>query len=744
MNRLTRQLLVGVLLATSVTGCHPTQPFYLHEDGDLSHYLDQATTRDYPDVEEASLAEVTESFPPRTVTDPDEYERWELTLEDVVSIALQNSKVVRNLGSLTQFTIADGLVGRTAAAGTIYDPSIISADPQFGPEAALAAFDAQFQGAFSWSNLDRPQNLEDLTAPNPNTPIFFQQNRGQLDLSLAKRTASGSTFTARHQTIYDRSANFQNLTTSRALESDWFASFELEATQPLLRGFGTQVNRAPIVIARIREDISIADFEIAIRDMLMDIENSYWELHLSYRSLDAAKKARDTALETWRIASAKSGQAVSGQEEAQSREQYYFFRAQLETAKRDVLNNETRLRWLMGLSPTDSRLVLPSDEPTLAEVSFEWHDILNEAMYRSAELRRQRWVLKQRETELITARNGILPQLDLTANYRWLGLGDDLLDPDRRGLNYVAPNSTAYDELTEGNYQESTLSLTFTPPAIGARREMAAIRFSQLNISREKARLEDMELNVTHVLNTAVQNKNYFFRFAQTHYNRWLAATRDVEFTEALYRGEGGRAGGATITLDQVLQAQQRRAEAEVEFYRAIIEYNKAIADVHYRKGSLLAHNNIQLAEGPWPDKAYWDALERARERDASYYWNYGDTRPKVISRGPLDAPLGTIPSLEEIPMGTPTPATPESLPPEGAEAAPLNAPMIPQGASIRRSDNRVQAASHETKFDWGDLGLGPQAQPAPPQSNRTLSGDAGQEGHAPAGGVELINPLRK
>ncbi len=76
-----------------------------------------------------------------------------------MSIALQNSKVIRNLGSLTQFTIADGLVGRTAGSMTVYDPAVFESDPQYGVEAALSEFDAQFSTNVFWESTDRPQNV---------------------------------------------------------------------------------------------------------------------------------------------------------------------------------------------------------------------------------------------------------------------------------------------------------------------------------------------------------------------------------------------------------------------------------------------------------------------------------------------------------------------------------------------------------------------------------------------------------
>ena len=92
-NQSWRWILLGML--TALTGCHPTQPFYLHEDGDLSHFIDKATQQETPDVDQAPLAEVEQSHPPLTLSNPDYKEIWELSLEEVVSISLANTKLVR-------------------------------------------------------------------------------------------------------------------------------------------------------------------------------------------------------------------------------------------------------------------------------------------------------------------------------------------------------------------------------------------------------------------------------------------------------------------------------------------------------------------------------------------------------------------------------------------------------------------------------------------------------------------------
>ena len=113
----------------------------------------------------------------------------------------------------------------------------------------------------------------------------------------------------------------------------------------------------------------------------------------------------------------------------------------------------------------------------------------------------------------------------------------------------------------------------------------------------------------------------------ETNFNRTLAADRQVEAVQAAYEAE-------TVTLDQLLEAQRRRADAQTSYFRTLLDYQRAIIMVHYRKGTILDYDNVYLQEGPWPDKAKFDAHRLARQRDASLYINYGFTRPSVMSTG--------------------------------------------------------------------------------------------------------------
>lgn len=719
--RVATSYLALILVSWSTfTGCHPTQPFYFHEDGDLSHYLDTVTDLEYPDVDQPLLEEVDQSLQPHRVSRPEDLQPWDLTLEEVVSIALQNSKVIKTNGNLQQLLSTQQ--GQSTFVSTVYDPAVTESDPQSGVEAALAAFDAQINvlgtsNGNMINNQDRPSTFANAG--------LITQTAGGIRAEVTKRSAGGTQYSARSITEYSRGQT--SLGTLQALPTIWQQSLEVEARQPILRGRGALVNRVPVILARINTDISLANFEAQTRNMVLDIEKAYWDLYLAYHTLDTNRSERDSAQKLWKVTWEKYNNGVADAlTKAQSDQQYYDFRARLEDSLRALYNTEANLRLLMGLSVADGRIIRPSDEPTVASIEFDWRAVLNEALIRSPELRQQKWRIQSQETQMIAAKNELLPQFDLGATYRWFGIGNELINADRNGLNFPAVGSTAWDSLTEGDFQESAIFMQFQMP-VGFRRALAGVRNVQLQIARERARLQEMELITSHQLSTTLQNLDAFHQLVKTRFNHWKAAYEEYDVAERLYLGGRG-------SLDPVFDAQRRRSDARRAYYGVLAEYNKAIAEVHYRKGSLLEYNNIMLAEGPWPQKAYWDAMGLARQRDASYYLDYGWTRPEVISQGPTEQHIGemsgefspTVQGMEdgeEIPLPSPsdrpTPASPDEespLPPSQRAPQPspsnrqpgpitnrpeepmLNAPFRADAGSS--SGNAVQQASAKS-FDW-------------------------------------------
>lgn len=661
-------LFCSLLVAIVVSGCTPTQPIYFNDVGDLSHYVEQATSVEYPDVAVPTLDEVTQAHRPITVMDPDFDSYEDISLEDAVAYSLANSKVVRGYGtpalqSTRVLPGQDSLAVNPGVAATSYDIAIRETEPGFigqpgqignpsslstnggldvnqGVEAALADFDAQLTSSINYAKSDIPRNSVP-TSPL-NNPIF-QQDQVSWQSEIGKKTAGGTQVFFRNVNQYTKNNNPLQATGGlQVLDSFYQTSFEAEIRQPLLRGRGAFINRMPIVISRIGTDQQIANLESTLQNKVTNIEIRYWELYCAYRRFEAAKTGRKAALETWRIVKDQfdEGSEVNIQQVAQASGQYHLFDSQVIDSFNNLLNVEGQLRYLLGWASTDGRFLRPTDEPVMAPIEFDWESSLAEALTYRPELRQERWEVKKKELALAYSKNSLLPELNVSMVYRWLGLGNQF------GVNgnsqpFPSTNSGALNELYGGNFQEVQFGGTFAMP-VGYRRELANVRNAQLKLAREIARVEDMELDVTKELSEAMRALAANQMVMQAAFNQWKDTT--IEEAHFIRLQDAG-----VETLDVALEAQRRRAQAEDTFYTALCEYNKVIALIHRRKGTILAYSGISFSEGPWPGKAYSDAEEHARRRGASRQIDYGWTRPQVISRGedwPTSDNIGGSPKI--------------------------------------------------------------------------------------------------
>jgi len=530
---------------------------------------------------------------------------WDLTLSEAVQLGLENSKVLRDLGG--------NVLRRPDLAQTIHDPAVQATDPRFGMEGALAAFDAQVATRlFAFKN-DRAFN--NLFAGGGT--FFFKQDLDNFVTELSKTSATGGSFAIRHHIDYDANNAPANL-----FPNYYNVDFEGEFRQPLLQGGGVTFNRIAgpkatpglvngVVIARINNDVSTAEFEIGLRDLISNLENGYWDLYYAYRELDAKIAARDTSLKTWRIihANVEQGRGYSKLQEVQSLEQYYRFQEEVIDALGGRVVDRTRtfngssggtfrgvggvqaaerkLRLWMGMPINDGRLIRPTDAPPEAHIVFDWDTIMEESLATRPDLRRQQAKVQRYQAELIANRNFLLPQLDFIGRYRWRGFGNDLLGP-RDSLD---PINNAYANLATGMFQEWELGFEYSMP-LGFRQGYAAVRNAQVHIARERAILEEQERQAIHDLSSAFADAERAYVLMQVAYNRLNAAQEQYQRADNAFFNLGGK-----VSLELVLDARIRLAEAETSYHRSRIEYAVAVKNVHFEKGSLLDYNGAALAD---------------------------------------------------------------------------------------------------------------------------------------------------
>ncbi|HWL11203.1 MAG TPA: TolC family protein [Planctomicrobium sp.] len=635
-------------LMTGFTGCVRDRndvKYAATKQRDL--YRAHATEVAFPNVSQPLPEEVVNTEPPRTILETGEIPIRDISLAETMELALKNSQVIREAGT---FLAGNSLMTNPSNTPTEYDPAITASGVLFGNrgvEAALSAFDAQLNASMVWGRNELINNS--TFAATPFETISTES--GQFDATLQKTFGNGGVVSLNHNVLYTGS-NSPTL----GYPSSYAGAVGVNYLLPLWAGSGTEFTQIAgpisqafggvsgvgqgVLIARINEDISIANFELALRNLVKDVENSYWELYFAYRNYHTAVTARESALLTWRIADLQlQGGVRTRAEVAQARDQYFATEAASVNSRSQIYTAEVRLRRLMGLPANDGHTLRPLDEPVTAQLVPDWYISLTEALTQRVELRSQKWNLKSMELQLEAAKSLVRPQLNFVSGYQVNGFGDDLL-----GYNGPTATSHFYENMTAGNQTGWNLGVQFNWQ-IGFRAAMSQVRNYELRVAKAQRVLVEQEKEVTLELASAFQEVARAFASAELNMNRMIAARENVKYLEPNIR-EG------TILLDELLRAQLRQAEAEVAYYQSLVQYNQALNDLQFRKGTILTHNSIYLAEGSWRPEAYADAQHqsdaRNYARDASRIM--GPVQDPVSAPGPLgeiyfDSPAATLPT---------------------------------------------------------------------------------------------------
>ena len=662
----------------ALIGCadNPAKLRYLG-DADLNYYKEAATDIEYPAVQSLTVGDVMATEKPRAVNDPREDEVWDLSLEEAIRIALENSTVIR---SSTLLDVATRITTSPESVPTIYDPAIQESGVLFGGrglESALSAFDARWNTSMIWGRNETVQNNAFFSGGLPPGNTLTRET-GEFSTRLQKLFADGGSFAVTHDWLY-QGVNVPN----QLFPTNYAGSVGAEYRLPLLAGAGTEYTRIAgpiansfggitgvnqgVVITRINNDITLADFELSVRNLVKDVEDAYWDLYLQYRLYDTAVQTRNSTLEIWRklkITLELGGAAPDDiTAEPQAREQYYETRAATATALGSLYKADVVLRRLMGLASNDGRIIRPTDEPPMAEFVPEWELSLAEALTNRTELRRQKFNIKSLELQLRAANSLVRPRFDFVSNYRVNGFGDKLLSyRDNDGRSPQGLNS-AYETITQGDQTGWNLGFEMTMD-LGFRSAHAQVRNIELRLARARDLLSAQELDISHELSIAYQDLSTNYAAAQANFNRLRASQRRIQLFKARVE---------ITDPDLELRAQLSRAQAEANYYTNLANYAKSIAKFHFAKGELLEFNSVHLAESLWTPNAYDQALRQAMARSHAIGNPFLKTEPEefvypggdhVITVEPHEKGIPADPMLEPIPAEMEDVEMPELVPP--------------------------------------------------------------------------------
>lgn len=436
---------------------------------------------------------------------------------------------------------------------------------------ALANFDAVFFANASYSDVTTFQPTVIGAGSLVIFPIDTQTTT--LGTGVRKNLISGGQASVSTDLQYNQSQ------TSGGSVEFWDADVTLGLTQPLLRGFGSDVNRAEIVLTQNAQRADVEQLRSNLIDLCASTESAYWQLVFTKQQLliqtrlldrtivdrDRLKKRADFDVNPVQLTEANSFVELRRSDVIRARQQVRLASDQL----KQLINSP-------DIPVVDETLILPTDRPADVPVTFSLLDAVTTAMQHRPDLRIALLQIKDASVLQRVADNARLPALDLNAQINFNGQNSN--NPAR-----------AYSDLAEADFVDYIVGGQFEVP-IGNRGPQAFLAQRMLERQQSVINYQAQAQLVTLDVKNALRELLTSYELIGSSRASRLAAADNLRAIQAQ------EDAGVALTPEFInlkLQAQERLANAETQEIQSLTDYNNAIAALYQATGTLLDHNRI-------------------------------------------------------------------------------------------------------------------------------------------------------
>ncbi len=441
---------------------------------------------------------------------------------------------------------------------------------------------------FEQAKFDPTMNLSgryDRTLQPLNRPIFgvtgaalteptrFDQNQSQVNLGLAQKLVTG----ANYDLTFNPSRTFVAGQTTFLFNPGYTSGLTLNLSQPILRDFGPEVNRTLIRIAQNNVKVEGHVFLDRVLTVISTVEQTYWELVFTRENLTVAKAALKAAEELLASNRAKAKAGVMAIVDVLQAEAAVASRIeQILIAEKAIRDQEDQLRRLLNPTEEDLRQdvrVLPSDQPVQALEPISLEEALDIAIEKRPEVLQAAKNIETSDLNVKFAKNQLLPSLAVQGTVGMAGLGKDPADMLDRNFN--------------GDFYNWGAGLVLSYP-LGNRSAWSQFNKRQLEAKNAQASLQSARQQVIVTVREAV-------RRVQTDFKR-IETTRSARIlAEKQLQAEQERLNVGLSTTRFVLDFQRDLATSRGNELRAIVDYNKSLANLARNKGTTLDRYGIEF-----------------------------------------------------------------------------------------------------------------------------------------------------
>ena len=497
---------------------------------------------------------------PPTVRNPMAREPRPMSLDDAVRWALENADVVRVLSG----------VGAASSGLTIYSPAVRNTTV----DQARAAFDPTINLRNNFFRSENPVAFSDPADPLGWRSLIggSRANTYDFEFDVSKRLLNGASASLSSTT------NRSQVTPGRPpLNPQTNSAVSLGLTQPLLQGRGFEVNRVPILLARIDTEQSYFRLKDALQRLLGGIVQGYWDLVQARINLWVLEQQLLQSQFVFELTQNEKevGRANAG-DLAQAQTALESFRASLVVARGALLDREASLRAILGLPPGDQWELVPVTPPVSQPIAFDWDALVELADSHRPDIIELKLILEADQQLLLQARNNAQPQFDAVALYRWNGLEGE--------MPVGGPLASR-----GGQFTDWTLGVNFSVP-LALRASRATLRNRELLIANDRVNLEQGFLQLVHSLAFDVRSLDQLFAQYEAFSKARAAAETNLDYQFATYTA-------GTLNFLTVVQAINAWGSSVTSETRSLIQYNAALAELEIDTGTILESHGIRLFE---------------------------------------------------------------------------------------------------------------------------------------------------
>lgn len=438
---------------------------------------------------------------------------------------------------------------------------------------AQAVFDATFFADVNYSKLDTPQPGGAVPGLSGNT----KRDDVQLSTGIRKPLVSGGQISI--QTDLNRNEAVPSVF---GVNKFYDADVLVNLQQPLLRNFGSDINRSNIVLTQNDRLAEAQQLKRRLLDVVARTEAGYWDMFFTLQQLRVRVRLLERSTDDRDRLIKREDYDASPVEITEANSFVELQRADVIRARSAVRTASDQLKRLINspdLPIADETVIVPIDEPNDEPITFSLLDLVTSALRNRPEMKIALLDIKDASVRQRVADNARLPLLNLAATVQYNGAG-------------IANGQDAYSGLGDGDFIDYLLGAQFEMP-IGNR--SAEGLYKQRQLERRASALvyqrqaQDVVLEVKNSL-----------RNVQTSYEL-IGATRAARraAADSLRAIEVQEASGVALTpqflINQKLSTQERLADAEVQEAQALTDYHNAIALLYQSAGTLLERNNIDF-----------------------------------------------------------------------------------------------------------------------------------------------------